>query len=67
MKKKQITFDRKLSLDREIIGKLDIIQMSMIQGGVTTINTLSCIGNREDDNAEVASCYACSCNQHTDR
>ncbi|MDR6562162.1 MULTISPECIES: class I lanthipeptide [Arcicella] len=63
MKKKQITFDKKLSLDREIVGKLDAQQMDAIAGG--SVNTATCIGHppKEALEAEAAkSCDACSCN-----
>ena len=63
MKKKQITFDRKLSLDREIVGKLDAQQMDVIAGG--SVNTATCIGHppkEGDDDELVKSCDACSCN-----
>ena len=62
MKKKQITFDRKLSLDRQIIGKLNESQMDFIAGG--SVNTASCVPKppQESDVAEAASCAACSCN-----
>ena len=62
MKKKQITFDRKLSLDKSIIGKLDIQQMDAIVGG--SENTATCVYQRTEDDDELAaqSCKACSCN-----
>ncbi len=67
MKKKQITFDRKLSLDRQIVGKLDVLQMDAIAGGVFSVNTATCIKktkaeNIEGDFNETDSCDACSCN-----
>ena len=64
MKKKQITFDRKLSLDREIVGKLDAQQMDVIAGG--SVNTATCIGTppkvEGEDDEFAKSCNACSCN-----
>jgi hypothetical protein len=63
MKKKQINFDRKLSLDREIVGKLDAEQMEVIAGG--SVNTATCVGGgtpKEGDD-EGKSCDACSCNK----
>ncbi|MDR6562163.1 MULTISPECIES: class I lanthipeptide [unclassified Arcicella] len=62
MKKKQITFDKKLSLDKSIIGKLDIQQMDAIVGG--SENTATCVYKEAADDNELAaqSCKACSCN-----
>ena len=66
MKKKQITFDRKLSLDRQIVGKLDALQMDAIAGGVT-IQTATCTGKTgadeyDDESRTITiSCTACSC------
>jgi hypothetical protein len=60
MKKKQITIDRKLSLDREIVGKLDAEQMEAIAGG--SVNTATCVHKEDDDNEFAKSCDACSCN-----
>jgi hypothetical protein len=64
MKKKQITFDRKLSLDRQIVGKLDALQMDAIAGGVT-IQTATCTGRADEYDDEsrtiTISCTACSC------
>jgi hypothetical protein len=57
MKKQQITFDKKLSLDRSIVGRLDIQQMDAIVGG--SVNTATCVYREEDDEK---SCDACSCN-----
>jgi hypothetical protein len=67
MKKKQITFDRKLSLDRQIVGKLDALQMDTIAGGAYSVNTATCVKktkavNAQDDFNETDSCDACSCN-----
>jgi hypothetical protein len=59
MKKQQITFDKKLSLNRSIIGKLDIHQMDAIVGG--SVNTATCVYTKEEDD-ELISCKACSCN-----
>jgi hypothetical protein len=63
MKKKQITFDRKLSLNKEIIGKLDESQMNMIAGGAA-IETATCVNKtqEESDEGRGISCAACSCN-----
>lgn len=61
MKKKQIVFDKKLSLDKSIISKLDDEQMSILAGG--SVNTATCIEAVNDD--ELASCKACSCNSPT--
>jgi hypothetical protein len=65
MKKKQITFDKKLSLDFLIISKLDAYQMDAIAGGMKTIvPTLTCINryNEEVGENEDISCISCSCN-----
>jgi hypothetical protein len=60
MKKKQITFDRKLSLDKSIIGNLDVHQMDAIVGG--SENTATCVYTKEEDDEFAQSCKACSCN-----
>jgi hypothetical protein len=67
MKKKQIIFDKKLSLDRQIVSKLDAYQMDAIAGGLASVNTATCIKKPktqqlEDDFNESNSCDACSCN-----
>ena len=62
MKKQQIVFDKKLSLDKSIISKLDASQMDIIAGG--SVNTATCIEGSDDD-GELASCKACSCNSPT--
>lgn len=59
MKKKQIVFDKKLSLDKSIISKLDADQMDILAGG--SVNTATCIEAVD----ELASCKACSCNSPT--
>jgi hypothetical protein len=61
MKKQQIVFDKKLSLDRSIISKLNASQMDIIAGG--SVNTATCIDNLEDEMEK--SCKACSCNSPT--
>jgi hypothetical protein len=63
MKRKQITFDKKLSLDLQIVGKLDSLQMDAIDGGVT-IQTLTCVNRTQEgsDEGGGVSCAACSCN-----
>lgn len=61
MKKKQIVFDKKLSLDKSIISKLDADQMDILAGG--SVNTATCIESLEDEMEK--SCKACSCNNPT--
>ncbi len=65
MKKKQITFDKKLSLDRQIVSKLDATQMDALVGG--SVNTATCVHTPKPKDAfeeinESKSCDACSCN-----
>ncbi|MEA5257947.1 class I lanthipeptide [Arcicella aquatica] len=62
MKKKQITFERKLSLDKSIISKLDATQMDALVGG--SVNTATCVDAVAEE-LEAQSCKACSCNSPT--
>lgn len=63
MKKKQISFDRKLSLDKEVVASLNDQQSAAIEGGAQ-IFTITC--NKEaavEQDEEGNSCLACSCNK----
>ncbi len=59
MKKKQITFDKKLSLDKLTIAKLDDEQASAIEGGV--ILSITCRKTKAVEGDSEESCLACSC------
>ena len=69
MKKKQITFDKKLSLNRDTISKLDNDQLSQIYGGMEAGGrscncggaTATCNGGSAEEALEGKSCNACSC------
>lgn len=61
MKKKSISLDKSLSLDKETIAKLNEDQLGDIVGGGTT-NTCNGQALEQDATIEVGSCQACSCN-----
>jgi hypothetical protein len=65
MKKKPIKVTKSLSLDKEIVSKLDENQLSEVAGGGTT-NTCNGAGKApaelEAGLIDVGSCQACSCN-----
>ena len=62
MKKKQITFDKKLSLDRNTIAKLNVEQMNEVQGGGSNDKTCTGTCNAAEALELEISCKACSCN-----
>ncbi len=60
MKKKQITFDKKLSLDKLTVAKLDDEQSISVEGGKTF--SITCNKAVAEESDVEASCIACSCN-----
>lgn len=61
MKKKQISFDSKLSLNKETVSKLTDEQSAALEGGAA-IFSITCNGKEASDDAQEGSCIACSCN-----
>ncbi len=62
MKKKQISFDKKLNLDKETVATLNDEQSSAVEGGnIFTITCNKAAAVEEDQ--EGSSCIACSCNK----
>lgn len=64
MKKKSISLDKSLSLDKETVAKLNEDQLGDIVGGGTT-NTCNGGGGQQLEalpTIDVNSCQACSCN-----
>ncbi len=63
MKKKSITLDKSLSLDKETIAKLNEEQLGTLEGGSNTCNGG---GTKQAEVAEafptIGSCQGCSCN-----
>ncbi len=59
MKKKQITFDKKLSLDKLILAKLNNEQALVLDGGKTGW-TITCRGAVEGLDNDDQECIACS-------
>lgn len=62
MKKQAIKLDKALSLDKEIIAKLNEDQLGTLEGGMVAGTTVTCNGPVEANLAAMASCTACSCN-----
>ena len=60
MKKKVIKLDKALSLDKEIITRLNDEQLGSVEGGVLAGGTNSC--NNGAVTSTPNSCQACSCN-----
>lgn len=62
MKKRQISFDKKLNLDKEVIASLDDQQSASIEGGVGIFSITCNKAAAVEDDQEGNSCIACSCN-----
>ncbi|AHJ95796.1 MULTISPECIES: class I lanthipeptide [Hymenobacter] len=62
MKKKSISLDKSLSLDKETVAKLNEDQLGDVVGGGTT-NTCNNVPAQElEAIPTIGSCQACSCN-----
>lgn len=62
MKKKQISFDKKLTLDKEVIASLDNEQSAAVEGGAKIFSITCNKAVAAEDDKEANSCIACSCN-----